>query len=188
MSHRHDTRSPNKRWWAAAAIGVAAPAGALLAIGMMSTATAPTARADDFSDIVTNLQDTAATADAAFAAGQTAFGADDVGDGLAYYIAGAEDDLLGTSEDLIVGGTAIATGEPVGGAFDFSPDVPVPTTFAESLTYAQEDIAFDQTIFNAAFTAFEANDPTVGVGDFLSGIGDSLYVPEDLLLGTVASF
>src|SRR5271166_3881800 len=56
-------------------VGLDAAVGAVGAAAMMSAATAPTARADDFTDILNGVEGN-------FAAGQTAFGGDDVTDGL----------------------------------------------------------------------------------------------------------
>jgi hypothetical protein len=58
-------------------VGLAATAGAFGAAGMMSAATAPTARADDFSDIISAIDGDYTEGSAAFSSALSDFGSAD---------------------------------------------------------------------------------------------------------------
>src|ERR1700689_2795012 len=63
-------------------VGLAAAAGAFGVAAMISAATPPTARADDFTDIVNAVEAELAFGQAAFTTASTDFGSSDVTDGL----------------------------------------------------------------------------------------------------------
>lgn len=63
-------------------VGLDAAVGAVGAAAMMSAATAPTARADDFTDILNGVEGNFAAGQTAFDNASTDFGGDDVTDGL----------------------------------------------------------------------------------------------------------
>ncbi len=84
----------NNRSRSGVLVGLAAAAGAFGAAAMMSAATAPTARADDFTDIVNAAEGELAFGQTAFTTAFTDFGSSDVTDGLQALVNGSYDDLL----------------------------------------------------------------------------------------------
>ena len=128
----------------AVVVGLGAAVGAFAAAAMVSAATAPTARADDFSTIIDAVEAEGADGTAAFTAGS----ADgyDTADGLTQLFYGLDDDLIGVPTILDVGTTDALTGTTVPSnlASDFTPtgtggfefDFPVPGSVALSETEA----------------------------------------------------
>jgi hypothetical protein len=135
---------------AASAFGVAA---------LMSTATAPTARADDFSDIVADVQALISNAqgDFAIAGADFAGGISQFPDGLAESF-DAIDDLLLAPDQVFVGSVDALTGVPV---TEFGPDstLPVETTLTGALSDAQ-------TIATEVTQALENLPTALSTGDF----------------------
>jgi len=104
-------------------VGLGAAVGAFAAAAIISATTAPTARVDDLTDIINDV-------DAELAAGHTAFadasadfagGTSGVPAGLAAFFEGVDDDLFGVPDDLNVGTVDALTNQPVIGSdvFDF---------------------------------------------------------------------
>jgi hypothetical protein len=162
----------------AAAFGVAA---------MMSTATSPTARADDFSEII-------AAVDGDYSAGQTAFGfadsyfaAGNIPDGLADFFTGVDDDTAAASDNLFVGTVEALTNEPItsSSTFGWGP----PSSFAEALTSVESYFGEAQSSFTAAAHDLEAQD--YGGAAYNDAIGLNLVTFEpiqELLRGASVSF
>ena len=94
-------------------VGLAAAAGAFGVAAMMSAATAPTARADDFTDIVNGVEAELAYGQAAFTTAFTDFGSSDVTDGLQALVNGSYDDLVGAPDSLYIGTVEALTNETV---------------------------------------------------------------------------
>lgn len=104
---------------------------------LMSTF-APFAHADDFTDIIDNLQTTMGVAQTDFSNAYADFstGISGVPDGLEQ-LAGAENnDLVFTDADLVVGSLNALTNEPVEGPFTFAVQ-PAPINLMEALTEVQ---------------------------------------------------
>jgi hypothetical protein len=125
-------------------VGLSAAAGAFAAAAMMSAATAPTARADAYSDIIADIQAEEADANTAFANASTDFANNDEAAGLTQLYIGVDDDLLGVPADLHVGLVDALTNAPVIPASDFnfsdlykSPSFATPASDAASVTEAQ---------------------------------------------------
>jgi hypothetical protein len=154
-------------------IGLAAAAGAFGAAAMMSAATAPTARADDYTEILNDIEGMVAAGQADFGQAATDFGSNDVTAGLTLLLDGTDNYLVGVPDDLLVGTVDVLTNDPVQlpvDAFNITP----PTDFADALSDAQ-----------AAFTAGEA-DLGTGASDILSGdYGYGAYVET---FGSIVAF
>ena len=120
---------------AATLIGLGAAAGAFGIAAMMSAATAPTARADDFSDIIAAVEGDFTAGQAAFGDAFTDFGSSDVNDGLAAFFSGLDDDVVGAPDNVFVGTVDALTGAPVIGSFTF--DLLPITSLATALTDGQ---------------------------------------------------
>jgi hypothetical protein len=121
----------------AAFVGLSAAVGAFAAAATISAATAPTARADDFSEIIADIQAEETAATTAFATASTDFADNDPGDGLTQLFIGLDDDLVGVPNDLRVGTTDALTNATVIPAKDFEFTFANPVTFTAAVTEAQ---------------------------------------------------
>jgi hypothetical protein len=110
-------------------VGLAAAVGAFGAAAMMSAATAPTARADAFSDIISSVEDDFAGGQADFASASADFGSGDPSDGLALFFSGLDDDVVGPGDSVYLGTVDALLNEPtdnggyffeIGSAADFT--------------------------------------------------------------------
>jgi hypothetical protein len=121
----------------AALVVLGAAVGAFAAGAMMSAATAPTARADAYSDIIADIQAEEADAHTAFANASTDFANNDEAAGLTQLYIGLDDDLLGVPDDLHVGLVDALTNTPVIPASDFEFSFATPASDAAAVTEAQ---------------------------------------------------
>jgi hypothetical protein len=151
-------------------VGLSAAAGAFGVAAMMSAATAPTARADDFTEIVNTVDGVVANGQADFTAAFTDFGSSDVTGGLTLLLDATDNYLVGVPDDVLVGAVDLLSNDgvqlPVGG-FNLTP----PTDFSDAVTDAQ-----------AVFTAGES-DLSTGAEDFFSG--DYSYGADVEALGSI---
>lgn len=169
--------------------GIGAAAGALLAGALSQLATAPTARADDFTAILSNVETTLTEGQALFTAGQAEFFLGTPAGfaaGLALDTAGSNDNLIGATEDIIAGLTQAAAGETPMGVFGF-PVVVVPATVADLQTAVTADFTAGADAFNSADAAFALGTPdgfAAGVVESLVGLDyDAVIAPDQALLG-----
>lgn len=189
MSHNRNNLFRRPRRLRATAIGLGAAAGALLAAALSQLAAAPTARADDFSDIVANVdisigyaQDDFTGATSEFALGTPAgFAA-----GLALDTAGTNDILFAPTEDVIVGSVQAATGQTPTAYFGFDPAMD-PATLTDLQTLVTADFAAGTADLNLAVEAFALGTPAgfaEGVSFSLSVFDlDAVAAPEQALIG-----
>jgi hypothetical protein len=166
-------------------VGVAAAAGAFGVAVMMSAATAPTARADDFTDIVAVFNDELAFGNIAFTVASADFGSSDVTDGLQALVNGSYDDLVGAPDSAFIASVEALTNEPVisAGIFDFNVD-PAPTDFSDALSNAQGLIAEGEGDFSNAATDLSAGD--YGDAAYADSIGSIFTIDlpaQELLIG-----
>jgi hypothetical protein len=119
-----------------ALVGLAATVGAFGAAVMVSGATAPTARADDFTDIINAVEGDFTAGQNAFTDAAGFFASSDLTSGLAYFFDGVNDDLLSPTDNLLVGTVEALTNEAItpSSPWTFS----VPATFADGVSDAQE--------------------------------------------------
>jgi hypothetical protein len=167
-------------------IGLAAAAGVLGGAAVTSASTAPTARADAFTDIVTYV-------DADFADGQygltTAFSDFSSGDfatGLASLFEGVDDDFLAAPDNLLIGTVEALEGEPLGGPLPFDLGE---LNFAGGLADAEDQFSYAVTSdFGDIPTELAASDYGSATYDLLLGAEYASVVPlEDIILGAAAS-
>jgi hypothetical protein len=154
--------------------------GAFGAAALMSAATAPTARADDFSDIVSAIEGDFAYGQAAFNAADTDFADNDVPAGLAALIGGTNDDLVATSDDLFAGTVDALTNQPVIGPFNLN--IPAPTDFAAAVSGAEFFFEQGQTELADAATALANGDYATAAGEYVVGSIFSVDYPLDSLV------
>jgi hypothetical protein len=171
---------------AATLVGLAAAAGCFGVAAMMSAATAPTARADDFSDIIAAVDGDFTAGQAAFGDALMDFGSSDVNDGLAAFFSGLDDDLVGAPDNVFVGTVDALTGAPIVGTFTF--DLLPVTSLATALTDVSGDMSIGQDDFGVAVSALEASNfaYAADIGAVASEY-TSVLPWEALIQGAVAS-
>ena len=105
----------------------------------MSAATAPTARADDFSQIVADVTALQADAQTDFSQAATDFASGTAGEttGLTALFEGMDDYFVGVPDILQVGTTDALTGAPVIGPSVFDVTFATPANFTAAVTEAQ---------------------------------------------------
>jgi hypothetical protein len=168
-------------------IGVAAAAGALGVAAMMSAATAPTARADDFTDVINSVDGDYAAGQPYFATAFTDFSSNDLAQGLAALFDGSNDDGLNAPNDLLIGTVEVLTNESVGGSgpYTFS----LPADFSDAVTAAESIFTEGAGFSTDASTALSAGEYGTAAYYDLIGLDYSTVVPlEELLLGAAVSF
>jgi hypothetical protein len=168
-------------------VGLAAAACAFGAAAMMSTATAPIAHADDFTDIVNAV-------DGDFMEGQSSFtdafndlGSSDLTPGLAAFLSGVDDDLLSPGINLYAGTTEALTNESITNSFAW--DVPVATNFTDALSDAQGIFGLGEGYLSDVASALSLGDYGEAAVDQSLGTDYVSIIPlEELLVGALASF
>jgi hypothetical protein len=166
-------------------VGLSAAAGAFGVAAMMSTTTAPTARADDFTEVVNTIEGVVASTQADFTDASAAFGSNDVTDGLTYLLDGTNSYLVGVPDDLLVGAVDVVTNDPVQLPVDYFAITP-PTDFSDALGDAQTDFTGGLTeLSNGAEDIFSGD---LGYGSYVETYGSifAFVIPaDDLLIGAV---
>jgi hypothetical protein len=150
-------------------VGLVAIAGAFAAAATMSAAGAPTARADDFTDVINVADADFATAQTDFATALTDFSSANVPAGLTLFLDGADTDLLGAPENLVLGTVDVLTNQSVASELDFS--IVQPTSLADALAASQSAVTTAEGFMSQAATLF-------GAGDYADGLYDS-FVGSD---------
>jgi hypothetical protein len=164
-------------------IGLAAAAGA---VAMISAATAPTARADDFTDVINAVDGDFSAGQAYFSDAVSDFGSSEDVDGLASLFSGLNEDLLGAPISLVGGTVQLLDNEPVDGAVGLG--IPAPTDFADGLSEAETLYNLGETYLTAGATAISSGEYGGGLIDELFGADVVSIIPlEEILLGSVAS-
>jgi hypothetical protein len=167
-------------------IGMAA-AGAFGAAAMMSAATAPTARADDFSDIIAAVEGDYTNGSTAFTTAETDFGSNELAPGLAAFFDGVDDESLSAPDNLLVGTVEALTNETITPSISW--DYGVPTSFSDALSEEQLIVTSGEGFLADASTALSSGDYGSAAYYDLIGSQDLLVGPlQELLLGVAASF
>jgi hypothetical protein len=164
------------------------PAGLIAALGVFGAAAAiaawvgaPSARADDFSVILADIQTVEADAATAFSTSATDFANNDPSDGLAQLFIGLDDDFVGVPDELEVGSVDAATNSTLFPAGDFDFAFATPATLAaaetEATTFSNEGQALAMTAAGLPMTDYSDR----ALDSALSFI-DQWVVPEQILL------
>jgi hypothetical protein len=166
-------------------VGLAAAAGAFGVAAMMSAATAPTARADDFTNVINSVDADFTAGQAEFSSAFTDFGGGDVNAGLAAFLSGVDDDFLSAPDNLYVGSLDLLANDPVVGSITV--ELPAVTSFATGLGEAELLFSDGQSYFAAAATDLSAGDYADAA--YLDTYGSLFDVAglQELLQGAVAS-
>jgi hypothetical protein len=167
-------------------VGLTAAVGALGAAAVMSATTAPTARADDFTDIINAVDVDYANGQTAFTTALTDFSSSEFAPGLAALFDGVDDDGLAAPNDFLTGTASVLTNESVGQSAPY--DLALPADFSDAVTQAQ-------TFFTEGLNYIYYDPDFASVSDYATsvyydvlGADYSTVLPlEELLLGAVAS-
>lgn len=165
-------------------VGFVAAVGAIGATAVMS---AQTARADDFTDVINSIDGDYGAGQTAFTTALTDFSSHDLGNGLAAFFTGVNDDALSAPNNLLIGTVELLTNESVNGAIPWSlGDV---GDFSGAETLAQESFAAGESEFTSAATYLADGLYGLAAFDDVFGVDDAFVVPlEDLLMGSALSF
>jgi hypothetical protein len=166
-------------------VGLGAAAGVFGVAALMSAATAPAARADDFTDVVNTIEGVVAGAQADFSQAATDFGGSNVTGGLTLLLDGTDSYLVGVPDDLLVGAVDVVTNDPVQLPIDYFALTP-PTDFSDALSDAQTDFTGGLTELSNGAEDFFGGD--FGYGAYVETYGSvfAFVIPADeLLIGAV---
>lgn len=167
-------------------IGLTAAAGVVGAAAIVAAATAPTARADDFSPVINAVDVDFATATTDFNSAYSDFGSSELGPGFASFLDGVNDDLLAAPQNLLVGTVEVLDNESVAPplTWNFVPEA----TFAGGLSQAESDFTEGEAYLNAITTALTGGEYGSATYDGVLGFDLVSIAPlEDLFLGSLAS-
>jgi hypothetical protein len=167
-------------------VGLAGAAGAFGAAAMMSAATAPMARADDFTDVINNVDTVLNAAQTDFTNAFTDFGSSDVNDGLAEFFSGVDNDFVTAPGTLEVGSLELLANDPLSGPIDIV--IPPETTYASGLAEAENIFSVGQAWFSDVPTELSSGDYATAVDSDVLGSFYDVASLQILLEGVVASF
>lgn len=155
---------------------------ALSAAVMMSAGSAPTARADDFTDIINIVDGEFATGQSYFDLAATDFGSADVPDGLAALLSGVNNDVFATSDSILIGTAQALTGEPIEPLNDAFEVIASPNLLTDFIDYSSMGASY----LTAGAEALSAGAFGDGIGDLLVGSEFvSVFSAEALLVGSL---
>jgi hypothetical protein len=168
-------------------VGLAAAVGAFGAAALMSAATAPTARADAYTDIINAVGVDYANGEAAFTTALTDFNSSEFAPGLAALFDGVDDDGLAAPNDFLTGTADALTNESIGQSAPY--DLALPADFSDAVTQAQ-------TFFTEGLNYIYYDPDFASLSDYgtsvyydVLGADYAFVLPlEELLLGAAASF
>jgi hypothetical protein len=167
-------------------IGLTAAAGAFGAAAMMSSVSAPTARADEFTDVINAAVSELGDGQTAFGVAATDFASSDVPGGLAAFFNGVDDDFLSAPDTLYAGTIEAITGENFDAESYYI--LTPPADFASALSSAESDFSLGESYYAAAPGYFEAGEYGGAAELDTSGFNDVFVLPlEQLLLGAAIS-
>jgi hypothetical protein len=161
----------------AAAFGVAA---------LVSTAAAPTARADDFSNVINVVQADLSIATADFNSALSNIEADQPGPGFASLLDGVNTDLLSAPQNLVAGTAELLDNESISPplAWNLVPE----GNFAGGLAQAEIDFNEGETMLSQVVTDLSGGDYGTALYTEFSGLDLVAVAPlDDVLLGSLAS-
>jgi hypothetical protein len=169
-------------------IAVAAAAGAFGAAALMSAATAPTARADDYTELINSLNEDFGFGQTAFTAASADFAGGNFTGGLAAFFTGVNDDVLSPSNNVLTATVDALSGEPFNaGAIEWN--ISAEPDFATALTDAQYEFNYGQGYYATAASDLASGDYSGAASYDGYGLDYSAILPlEALILGAAASF
>jgi hypothetical protein len=167
-------------------VGLAAAVGAFGAAAMMSATTAPTARADDFGDVINAIDGDYAAGQADITTAFTDFSSNELAPGLLALVNGTDEEALSPSVNLLAGTIELLTNEPVNVAIPW--EFVLPADFSDAVTTAEAFLT-GNGYFESAVTAFSLGEYGTAAYDDLVGLDVATIAPlQELLLGAAVSF
>jgi hypothetical protein len=167
-------------------VGQTAAAGAFGAAAMMSTAAAPTARADDFTDTISTVEAQLGDGQVVLGDAASAFSSDPTA-GTTYLFDGVNDDLLSAPNLLLAGTVEGLTNE----TYDLTPqdfDLTIPASYADAVTSAGDYYEQGLALFQDASIALgDGNYGDAAFYDLFGADFVSVVPLEELLLGSLGS-
>jgi hypothetical protein len=168
-------------------IGLTAAAGAFGAAAMMSAATAPTARADDFTDVINAVDADYTIGAAAFTTADTDFSGGDFAPGLAALFDGVDDDSVVAPENFLIGTGDLLTNEAVDVTNTY--DWVLPTDFSNAVSVAEGFVDDSAAYFSTAGTELTGGDYLDAFMEYAYALNAFAVDPlQELLLGAAVSF
>jgi hypothetical protein len=163
-------------------VSLAAAVGAFGAAAMMAAATAPAARADDYTEIVANVDALLGVGQNAFALAETDLASSEVPAGLTSFINGVYDDTVGVPDSALLGTLQAIAGDAIEGPsnFDFNYDT-APANFADAVAEAQGTFQLGEDYFRNAATDLFSGDFVDAVREAEFGSIDAFDQPAQLL-------
>jgi hypothetical protein len=168
-------------------VGLAAAVGAFAAAAMMSAATAPTARADDFTDLINDLNIDYSAGQTAFTTAYTDFSSDQLVPGIAELFGGVDDYTLSTENTLLVATAEVLQGDAVSSTWEWG--YSVPASYADAVNVAE--LYFTNAVADLPIAAndFSTGDYVFGTVNGLLALEYSSIIPlQELLVGAAVSF
>jgi hypothetical protein len=167
-------------------ISLGAAAGAFGTAAMMAAVGAPSANADDFTDVISQVEYDYGLGTTDLGDAQTDFGGSDLTDGLAALYSGIDEDVLNGPQDFLIGTSELASNESL--EFPESEFFSTVTSLSQGFSYAEEEIEDAQGYFSEAASALGSGEYGYASYDFLLGADYSSIFPlQEILLGAASS-
>jgi hypothetical protein len=177
-----------KRARAGTLIGLAAAAGAFGAAATMSLATAPTARADDTSEILAAIENDYAIGQSNLTSALADFDSGLYSSGLANILNATNEYTLAPTDNLLVGSVEALEGDPITSSF-YLDDLSNPGNFTNALAEAQILFNDGEGLLSNGAIDLAAGDYGAGTYADLIGADYAFVLPvEELLLGALSGF
>jgi hypothetical protein len=168
-------------------VGLAAAAGAVGAAATLSAATAFTAHADDFTDVINAVDADYTIGAAAFTTADTDFSGGDFAPGLAALFDGADDDSVVAPENFLIGTGDLLTNEAVDVTNTY--DWVLPTDFSNAVSIAESFVEDSAAYFSTAGTELTGGDYLDAFMEYAYALNAFAVDPlQELLLGAAVSF
>jgi hypothetical protein len=167
-------------------LGIVVAAGAFGLAAMMSAVTAPTVRADDFTEILSAVEGDFTDGQAQLTLSAADFGSGDPSDGLATFFNGVDDDLVSPGNNLYLGTVDALTNQPVETSFDF--ELGPEANFTDGVSTAESLVTQGESYLSMAATDLAGSDFAGAAYDSTIG-SDTLFVAtwEALIMGAAGS-
>jgi hypothetical protein len=168
-------------------VGLTAAAGAFGAAAVIAAGTAPTARADDFTDVINAVDLDYSEGTAALGQASTDFSGGNFADGLVFLFDGVDDDSVVAPENFLIGTGELLTNESVNVTTSY--DWAVPADFSAALSTAEGYFTDAANEFTAGATALAGADYGGALADYAYGLNQLVIDPvQELLLGAATTF